>query len=134
MRRCAGCHQVPRRDDPMDTVLVEGVGIFQACRGCAASSRGEPEPEPVRYPVEDTPPGPGWPFAVCGVCRLALRDDDRPQVMRLHPADVEGLEVEPGCYSACRDCVDFFAPAIHARLVAAGHRLELHDIQGDWLL
>lgn len=38
----------------------------------------------------------------CGICKLALREDDQCQMVRLRPGDLEGVEI--GLYSACGDC------------------------------
>jgi len=38
----------------------------------------------------------------CGICKLALREDDSYQLVRLKPDDKE--DVEHGLYHACGDC------------------------------
>lgn len=61
------------------------------------------------------------PVLVCGICRLALRDDDDGECMRIAPEDVEAIygspdAVQPGAYFSCEDCVRTFRPAIAKRL------------------
>ncbi len=39
---------------------------------------------------------------ICGICKLALREDDNYSLVRLRPGDKPDVEI--GLYSACRDC------------------------------
>jgi hypothetical protein len=114
------------------------------CRDCEHIIRGQEPPPPEQWHT-----GVAWPFYVCGICRLALRDDDEGQPIRLHADDVAGTGIQPGAYSACKDCVAHFAVVIHWRLAGEfmGKRLAgepaPHDERkvpalavfgGDWLL
>lgn len=145
MRLCGHCHCYARQDDPMQVAQWlndEGDTVTAAvCHTCEYLLRGQEAPPPQLYP-----PGRNYPFGVCGVCRLALPDDEaEPKPMRLAAADVAGLGIKPGCYAACRVCVAQFAPVIRARLVAnpeqaglrhdqANHIPPLASFTGDWLL
>ena len=63
---------------------------------------------------------------MCGVLKIALREDDPGQCIRLAPEDVagetrpDGSAIEPGLYFAGADAVAKFAPLILARLKKAG--------------
>ncbi|MES2342317.1 MAG: hypothetical protein V4597_11610 [Pseudomonadota bacterium] len=128
MRRCCLCDLAPRRDDPMRMVQYPGSDggtvTATACTPCAARVLGLP---PVAAQVH--PPGRNLPFVVCGLCRLAARDDDQgTQAIRLHPDDLAAVRgmvhpvrpEAPGCYAACRECVNWWRPVIEARLRTSG--------------
>lgn len=82
-----------------------------ACAACAAELLSYPSPPLQRYPN-----GTDLPFLACGICRLALCDDDNGTVIRFAAEDVAGETTVAGCYFACRDCVDYYRPRIAARL------------------
>ncbi len=153
VRYCGACHLPPRTDDRLQLVQwteEEGGPTMTAyvCRDCEYRLRGQEAPPPERYPAG------GWTpkredgvthVLICGVCRLALRDGDQGQAIRLHPDDIGSLGIKPGCYSACRECVDYFRPHIHWRLTGHPEQAGLAPDQGhmvpalavfgaDWLL
>ena len=149
MRRCGQCKLVPRRDDPLAIVQFQeqqdgsflaspGTVTLSACRACVAQLNGTTAVDPT-YPH-----GREYQFLVCGICRLAMRDNDIGTIMRIAEQDVAGLEVEAGCYSACLECVERFKPRIHRRLTehpeqydpqGQGARLpELAHFGGNWLV
>ncbi len=39
---------------------------------------------------------------ICGICKLALREDDSYQLVRLRPGDKDDVEI--GLYHACGEC------------------------------
>ncbi len=58
---------------------------------------------------------------MCGILKIALREDDPGQCIRLAAEDVEGESVqgkpiEPGLYFACREAVEKFGPKMVERL------------------
>ena len=63
---------------------------------------------------------------MCGVLKIALREDDPGQCLRLAAEDIagevgaDGKPIEPGLYFAGQDAVDRFAPRVLARLKKAG--------------
>lgn len=62
---------------------------------------------------------------ICGILKVALREDDPGAKLRLTPEDVEGETVqgkplEPGLYSCSRDAVEKFGPRVIARLKKEG--------------
>lgn len=139
MRQCGICRRSPRQDDRLDchhfTAEDGAPSSAAACRECIAATRGLGWGDP-RYPVEDCPTL-GLPFVVCGVCRLACREGDTGEAMRLAPSDVADTDILPGCYLACRDCVARFRPVIWARLRATGVLGPLSNpsiVAGNWLL
>lgn len=119
-RTCGACRLSVRRDENL-VACQAGGDIYTACPRCVAGFRSEPAPEPVRYPVGchyPHEPGTNAPLTVCGICRLALYEDDHPRSIRLAEGDKEGIE--PGCYAACRDCHRELVPVISRRLQLAG--------------
>lgn len=134
MRVCGTCGKSPRGDDSMQTVQYTGedgatVGAI-CCTPCAATLAGHAPPKPQRYGSTQT----GYPWRVCGLCRIALRDDDLSQPIRLAPSDVEGSQQPAGCYSACKDCIAHYKPVVHARLKAEGYPVPpLAAFHGNWL-
>lgn len=129
MRTCGRCGGVPRRDDPLQVVQWDcetgGTSTAAVCVSCEALVRGEAPPAALTYPV-----GCNARYPVCGVCRLALRDDDDGQAMRLHETDITaaGSTIKPGCYMSCRDCVERFRHLIADRI---GRPVEATE--GQWL-
>lgn len=121
-RLCARCHQSPRCDDSLSTQDFEH-GSAQVCRACVAELTGQEEE------VRTYPPGQRRNFPVCGLCRMASREDDRLTLLRLFPEDVFEGEPEPGLYLACRDCLHGWREAIHPRLVRQGLAPEGGDPQ-----
>lgn len=66
---------------------------------------------------------------MCGILRIALREDDPGCKLRLHPEDVvgetaRGQPIAPGLYSCSRDAFEKFGPRMLERLKqtpAIGH-------------
>ena len=149
----------PSPEQPSYEILVSAFGVEQcqgtvgmrACSSCAAKLNGLPPPEPRRWPHGKSVPtiGEGMrqrDIDICGICRLALRQDDQQTSLRLWPEDIwaeaEAVEVgqtavqvgdeimthrqyrdamvEPGGYRACSDCLAKYRPRIAARLRRLG--------------
>jgi hypothetical protein len=126
---CGLCGVPPRQDDPLATIQFEGAlggtVTAAACRDCHCKVTGLPPPAVRLYPH-----GKDWPFKVCGVCRQALREGDRGEIMRVAPEDCEADGVEPGCYgNCCQECVDRYRPRIAVRL-----GLPVEQVAGNMLL
>lgn len=66
---------------------------------------------------------------ICGVLKIALREDDPGTFIRLAPEDVkgetvQGQSIQPGLYQCSRDAFEKFAPRVIERLKrtpALGH-------------
>jgi hypothetical protein len=131
MRTCGLCRKAPRGDDPCGAIFLKGIvshvevgwsspptGLCFVCNECRCRETGETF-TPRRYEAGGyIPPG----VIVCGICRLAMHEDESAEAMRLQPEDVacSNPPLAPGCYLACPACVDHYRPMIHARLVAIG--------------
>ena len=150
MRWCPVCRKPPRIDDPLARVCVnpadapepvtsfivshlgsatlQGTVGSNACRSCLASLSNQPEEPAPRYPWggpvpihPESQPQQFRSIDVCGICRLALHEDDGGGNIRLHPDDLHDCqEIEPGGYRACRDCIKRFEPRVRRRLWEAG--------------
>lgn len=63
---------------------------------------------------------------MCGVLKIALREDDPGGMIRLAPEDVlgevgaDGKPIETGLYACSRDALERFGPRVIARRVEAG--------------
>ena len=143
MRICGLCRRAPRWDESLSAVqinpsaelpsweiLVGAFGVEQcqgtigmlACPDCRPKLTGEPRQPSRRWPAGQpvpTKPNSDGDIPVCGVCRLALREDEQQTSLRLWPDDVPA-DVEPGGYRACPACLDHYRPVIAARLRALG--------------
>lgn len=137
MRQCGRCRKVCRFDEDL-AILQAADGTRAACPTCHAEARGEPPPEPRRYPVgQPVPSLGGSDLPICGLCRLALRENERTQPMRIVASDVEGTDTAEGCYAACSECVEKWRPLIATRLRREGIIREGTPdtaVQGDMLL
>lgn len=134
MRLCGKCRKPVRTDDPLTVVQVTtdnaSTLTVEACSSCGAELLGLPVPDEPVYPA-----GRDYPFAVCGVCRRAMREGDDGTPLRLTAREADGLSVRPALYDACADCVAFFRPAIYARLDADGLTLPPYEsFGGHWLV
>lgn len=131
----------PSPEQPSYEILVSAFGVEQcqgtvgmrACSSCAAKLNGLPPPEPRRWPHGKSVPtiGEGMrqrDIDICGICRLALRQDDQQTSLRLWEEDVAEVgpygplpaQVEPGGYRVCSDCLAKYRPRIAARLRRLG--------------
>lgn len=154
MRRCGRCQAIPRRDDALHLVQFGSEAIdtgdgsiavmagptvtCEVCRSCRAQLAGLAAPPDPVYPH-----GKEQAFIVCGICRLALRDNDIGRGMRLHQDDVSQSGVEPGHYWACLECIARFKEKIYQRLSAHPEQYDPHKsgirlpafehFGGDWL-
>ncbi|MCC6419932.1 MAG: hypothetical protein IT429_16985 [Gemmataceae bacterium] len=127
MRVCGHCQSVLRWDAQLKLTDLPQGGSALCCPDCAALARGEDLPALAVYSsgqrVPRHPQGDGS-LPVCGLCRLALCEDDQPTALRV---PVNDLGVEPGVYHACSDCVRQWQPAIGAHLRAQGLALGIPD-------
>lgn len=137
MRTCGLCKRIPRRDDPLDfyeakqepslnggfflvSALTNTPSVMAlACRDC----HGKPAPR-YEWGCKMPKQGDGMNLEVCGLCRLALYEDDGGgRSIRVTQADLDAAGVilregyRPGAYPVCRECYDLFRPIIHVRLV-----------------
>lgn len=102
----------------IDATPTRVAGTYSFCPRCLAAHEGRDVPVRQSYPVGTQPP---QGVEVCGVCRLALPDGDRPRVLRLASEDLEGTSVEePGAYAACTECVERFKPVLLERFQQTG--------------
>lgn len=94
--------------------------MISACPACRAALQGQ-QYSPTRYPqgarLPTDPTTRDGTLLVCPLCRLAMRYGDGGTALRVPENDAE---VEPGVYSACRDCLTVWAPVIRDRLAADG--------------
>lgn len=119
IRKCAFCDVTPRYDDHFTMVYYRGETGY-ACEACQARAEGRDAPvlrvypRGVRVPRK---PGSDGDLPVCGMCRLALREDERePTCVRLADEDVAGTMHEAGVHPMCRECVARWKPVLAARL------------------
>ena len=139
-RHCGFCRLPARHDDPLSIhqVNITGQGTItaNACRDCLDI----PHPD---YRKQRPPDFyvPGSYFPICGICGLAMRENDNGSIMRLAPADLgPDSDLKPGAYQCCRDCVELFRPRIYQRLVehpeqrAFAAMPPLESFGGNWLL
>lgn len=144
MRQCGLCQRTLRWDETLRTVQVcqdnvpgmqflvslwgtveEATVGAQACETCAAQLNGQQPPSPRRYPAgKPIPlhPDPvrarrGEHLPLCGLCRLALPEDE--EVGRPIRLPV-GVDCEPGLYQACHACRQRYEPAVRERLRQQG--------------
>lgn len=107
--------------------LIIGVGIerrpglYDCCAQCKATEIGLPW-EPQKWPVGVTVPfKPNTQQAnidVCGICRLAMFEDDSPTGINLTAEDIgDDDPLKTGLYLACRDCIEKYRPIVHARMI-----------------
>jgi len=91
MRVCPGCGCGARQDEQYKLTSLPEVGNCLACPACVARVYGLEPPLPRTYPVGERLPrgvvGDG-DLPICGLCRLALYEDDSPQGLRLASEDV----------------------------------------------
>lgn len=122
MRSCGACGGRLRADESLSSVWLHtgcgGAGMYSACPRCVANALGQPEPRARTYPQAEVGSPRGLPFGVCGVCRRALHDGERPRSIRLEASDDAG--VGPGAYHCCSECWDRLAPVVTARWVREG--------------
>lgn len=114
---CNHCGRALRWDEEARPVFLEGIGNLFCCPDCQARARGEPPPEPRRYPVGSRiprhPQRPDTDLPICGLCRKALPwGQDKGTNLRVRPEFVNGDAVECGGYSACQECVAYWRPRI----------------------
>jgi hypothetical protein len=146
MRFCGRCRLSPRHDDPGQVVQHDdpdtgSTVTLWCCSDCMREILGFPAQPPTVYHTGTSIPMVGGGFAMremplCGVCRRALREDDRGETMRL--AEGDGPVV--GCFQACRECIKAYTPMIHARLQehpeqrANAALPPLAHFNGNWLM
>lgn len=125
MQICGWCRLPTRRDESLDVVQVDGVGIMAACPRCVAKAHGWPPPPPRTYPAGRAIPTVGTSLAlcdmpICGLCRQALHWGEANTAIRLRAefVDEEADGVRVGCYHACTECVERWRPRIAAYLRA----------------
>lgn len=162
MQTCGVCRRALRADENLRLVQTDaesaepavsafmvscwgdipgGTITAMACPRCRATFDGADPPEPKTYPrgrPVPCKPGSDGDIDICGVCRRAMFLDDRSRGMRLQPEDVaDCLELDPGLYPACRECIARFRPRICERLKATGvvgPYTEPETLGGDMLM
>ncbi len=134
-RHCGKCDRTLRYDERDEFVQEQtpdrGTWGYQACPNCVAVMNGWPAPPPRIYPVGTRvphhPQHPGQDLPICGLCRLALHEDEAedPETIRLYAADVADVPwlsfVRDGqAFGCCRECLTLLKPRVLARLKAQG--------------
>lgn len=117
--QCPHCYETLRRDESLASVQSPE-GMVSACPTCRARFEGRPH-HPTVYPpgvrLPHDPTTRDGTLLVCPLCRRAMRYGDNGTALRVPDNE---MDVEPGVYSACTDCLRAWAPAIRDKLIAEG--------------